>query len=78
MADVVLGHDDFLLIAAGAPFVEDVFQLVLRFLLGIAQGGGFFKILGLDRGFLAALDLLDLSLDALHVGRTHGGLDARA
>jgi hypothetical protein len=76
--DIVAGHDDFLLIAARAPFVKDAFQLVLRFLLGIAQRGGLFEILCLDRGFLAALDLLNLRLDALHIRRTHRGLDARA
>ena len=47
-----------------APFGQDVLELFLGLLFVVAQGGGLLEILGLDRGFLAALDLLDLGLDA--------------
>ncbi len=46
--DVFLADKNFLFIAAGAPVVEDFFEFVLGFLFGVAQGGGFFEILGLD------------------------------
>ena len=61
-----------------APFGQDALQLVLGLLFLVAQGGGLFEILGLDRGFLAAADFLDLVLDLLHVGRAGHRADARA
>ena len=53
-------------------------SFLLRLLLGIAQGGGFFEILGLDRAFLLGADRFDLRLDQLDVRRAGHRADAGA
>ena len=78
MHDVVFGDDDLALFALLAPFGEDALELLLRLLLVVAQGGGFFEVLRLDRRLLAAADLFDLLLDVLDVRRPGHRADARA
>ena len=58
--------------------VENALQLFLGLLFLVAQRGGFFEILRLDRGFLVDADLFDLLFDFLDVGRPRHGVDARA
>ena len=62
----------------GAPFLQNGFELFLRLLLLVAHGGGALEILVLDRPLLLGLDLLDLGLEALDLGRAGHGADARA
>jgi hypothetical protein len=78
--DVFLGDIDALLLVVGPPLVEEGVELLLRLLLLVTKRGGFFEILFLDGGFLAADDLFDLGFDVFDLGRPghRGDAGARA
>ena len=65
MHDRFLVDDDLALITLLAPGGEGLLEAVLGLLLIVAQGGGFLKILRLDRGFLLAPDPVDLGFEVL-------------
>ena len=76
--DVVFGDENFALFALFAPFGQDAFELFLGLLFVVAQRGGFLKVLGLDRRFLATANFFDLLFDLLDVRRAGHGANARA
>ena len=76
--NVFLVHLDALFLAVGFPRAEDGFHLLLRMLLLVAHGGGALEVLFLDGLFFLRLDLLDLALDVLQLGRAGHGADAGA
>ncbi len=76
--NVLLAHGDALFLAAGAPGGQDGFEFFLGLLFLVAHGGGAFEILVLDGPLLLGLDLLDVGLEVLDLGRAGHGADAGA
>ena len=74
--DFILVHLDPLLFLGLAPGFERGLELFLRLLFLIAEGGGAFEVLILDRAFLAILELFDGGLEILQVRRAGHGSDA--
>ena len=68
------------LFALLAPFGQDLLQLFLGLLFRVAQGGGFFEILRLDRRFLFARECSSISssMSFTSGGRVIAPMRARA
>ena len=76
--DVLVVHDDDLLLGGGAPCFERFLEVLLGLLFIVAEGGGFFEILGGNRGDLIAENLLDFQLRFLDSGWAGHRADAGA
>ena len=75
MHHVLIGYDDFLLLALFTPFSQNLLQLIFGLLLGVPECCGLLKILSLDRPFFVRPDFIDFNLDILHIRRTGHGAD---
>ena len=78
MHDVILSDDHLALVAILPPCGERRLEILLGLLLGVAKGGGFLEILGLDGGLLLSADAVDPGLEILGGGRAGHRADAGA
>ena len=78
--DVIVIDIDDRFLRLSAPFLQGVFELLLRIFLGIAQSGGFFKVLFGDGSEFVLIDRFDFALQFLdRLGASHlGNASARA
>ena len=65
--NILLADDDAFFLALRAPFLQKIFELVLRLLFLVAHLRRAFEILILDRSLFFAFDFLDLGFNALSI-----------
>jgi hypothetical protein len=73
--DVVFRHEGFLFVAMLSPCGHGLFVSFLGILFLVAESGGLFEILGLDRCLFIGLDDIDLAFLVLEGLGDHGGRD---
>ena len=78
MFDVLFADIDDNFIPLFSPSIQVSLKFGSSIFFAVAQGGGFFEILGLDGRFFVGTNGFDLRLSGLEFGRTDAGGDTAA